>query len=116
MRGATGIEYQVAALRSLRNPNWRHLGLLQEDARGHVAADVVLLAQTVEAVAARLRTAEAPEEFFAVCTEYHFSAPTLLRAHLPTVAAHLDRFYGASPFAARVSGPRSEGNGVLPSS
>ncbi|WP_345303495.1 M90 family metallopeptidase [Lysobacter hankyongensis] len=45
--------------------------------------------------------AEAPEEFFAVCTEYHFSAPMLLRTHLPTVAAHLDRFYGPSPFAAR---------------
>jgi hypothetical protein len=42
--------------------------------------------------------AEAPEEFFAVCSEYHFSAPALLRETLPTVAAHLRRFYGASPF------------------
>lgn len=42
--------------------------------------------------------AEAPEEFFAVCSEYHFSAPTLLRAELPTVAVHLDRLYGPSPF------------------
>lgn len=42
--------------------------------------------------------AEAPEEFFAVCSEYHFSAPALLREHLPTVAAHLERLYGASPF------------------
>lgn len=41
--------------------------------------------------------AEAPEEFFAVCSEYHFSDPRTLRAAMPTVAAHLQRFYGASP-------------------
>src|SRR3546814_12027249 len=41
--------------------------------------------------------AEAPEEFFAVCSEYHFSDPRLLQATLPTVAAHLARLYGASP-------------------
>ena len=33
--------------------------------------------------------AEAPEEFFAVCSEYHFSDPALLRAEMPAVAAHL---------------------------
>lgn len=38
--------------------------------------------------------AEAPEEFFAVCSEYHFSQPQRLRAALPEVAAHLQRFYG----------------------
>ncbi len=38
--------------------------------------------------------AEAPEEFFAVCSEYHFSDPATLRAALPSVAAHLARFYG----------------------
>jgi len=43
--------------------------------------------------------AEAPEEFFAVCTEYHFSAPALLRKSFPEVAAHLARLYGPSPFA-----------------
>ena len=43
--------------------------------------------------------AEAPEEFFAVCSEYHFSAPALLRAQMPDVAAHLERFYGRSPMA-----------------
>ncbi|ALN63035.1 hypothetical protein GLA29479_2165 [Lysobacter antibioticus] len=43
--------------------------------------------------------AEAPEEFFAVATEYHFSDPALLRAQMPAVAAHLQRFYGVSPFA-----------------
>ncbi len=43
--------------------------------------------------------AEAPEEFFAVCSEYHFSAPALLRSALPAVARHLERFYGPSPFA-----------------
>ena len=43
--------------------------------------------------------AEAPEEFFAVVSEYHFSDPQLLRAEMPKVAAHLERFYGPSPFA-----------------
>ncbi|MCL1634704.1 zinc-dependent peptidase [Luteimonas sp. SX5] len=43
--------------------------------------------------------AEAPEEFFAVASEYHFSAPALLRESMPQVAAHLTRFYGPSPFA-----------------
>ena len=45
--------------------------------------------------------AEAPEEFFAVCSEYHFSDPDTLRAELPDVAAHLERLYGVSPFAHR---------------
>lgn len=43
--------------------------------------------------------AEAPEEFFAVCSEYHFSAPSLLREALPDVARQLARFYGPSPLA-----------------
>lgn len=43
--------------------------------------------------------AEAPEEFFAVVTEYHFSDPATLRTAMPTVAAHLERLYGRSPFA-----------------
>jgi len=43
--------------------------------------------------------AEAPEEFFAVCSEYHFSAPRLLRDSMPAVANHLERFYGSSPLA-----------------
>lgn len=47
--------------------------------------------------------AEAPEEFFAVCSEYHFSDPRLLARALPQVAAHLARFYGPSPFAATPS-------------
>jgi len=42
---------------------------------------------------------EAPEEFFAVCSEYHFSDPATLQRDLPEVAAHLARFYGPSPFA-----------------
>ena len=41
--------------------------------------------------------AEAPEEFFAVCSEYHFSDPQVLQATMPTVAAHLERLYGVSP-------------------
>lgn len=41
--------------------------------------------------------AEAPEEFFAVASEYHFSAPHLLIAAMPAVAAHLERYYGPSP-------------------
>lgn len=44
--------------------------------------------------------AEAPEEFFAVVSEYHFSAPQRLQHEMPEVAAHLARFYGRSPFAA----------------
>lgn len=41
--------------------------------------------------------AEAPDEFFAVCSEYHFTAPDALRATYPAVAAHLERFYGPPP-------------------
>jgi len=40
--------------------------------------------------------AESPEEFFAVCSELHFSDAGTLRAALPTVAAHLERLYGPS--------------------
>ena len=40
--------------------------------------------------------AEAPEEFFAVCSEYHFSDPKLLRRAMPEVATHLERLYGPS--------------------
>lgn len=43
--------------------------------------------------------AEAPEEFFAVASEYHFSDPRTLRVAMPKVAAHLEKFYGPSPFA-----------------
>jgi Mlc titration factor MtfA (ptsG expression regulator) len=43
---------------------------------------------------------EAPDEFFAVATEYHYSAPELLEAAYPAVAEQLRRFYGPSPFAA----------------
>lgn len=46
--------------------------------------------------------AEAPEEFFAVATEYHFSDPRTLRDAFPEVAAHLQRLYGPSPFAAAI--------------
>lgn len=38
--------------------------------------------------------AEAPEEFFAVCSEYHFSDPKALRDAMPAVAEHLRKFYG----------------------
>jgi Mlc titration factor MtfA (ptsG expression regulator) len=38
--------------------------------------------------------AESPEEFFAVCSEYHFSDAATLRGAMPEVAAHLERFYG----------------------
>jgi Mlc titration factor MtfA (ptsG expression regulator) len=41
--------------------------------------------------------AEAPEEFFAVASEYHFSDPRTLRRAMPKVAAHLEKFYGPSP-------------------
>jgi Mlc titration factor MtfA (ptsG expression regulator) len=41
--------------------------------------------------------AEAPEEFFAVASEYHFTAPAVLEAAMPAVAAHLRRLYGPPP-------------------
>ena len=43
--------------------------------------------------------AEAPEEFFAVVSEYHFSDPRRLAQAMPAVAAHLERYYGPSPMA-----------------
>ncbi len=46
--------------------------------------------------------AEATDEFFAVCSEYHFSAPHLLREQMPAISAHLARFYGRSPFDAKL--------------
>lgn len=47
--------------------------------------------------------AEAPEEFFAVVSEYHFSAPQVLQRVMPEVAAHLVSVYGPSPFASQAS-------------
>lgn len=41
--------------------------------------------------------ASAPEEFFAVVSEYHFSAPELLASTMPEVAQHLAQFYGPAP-------------------
>lgn len=41
--------------------------------------------------------ASAPEEFFAVVSEYHFSAPDLLAAAMPAVAAHVAAFYAPAP-------------------
>jgi len=38
--------------------------------------------------------AEGPDEFFAVCTEYWFTAPEVMREHFPAVAARLGEFYG----------------------
>ncbi len=57
--------------------------------------------------------AEAPEEFFAVLSEYHFSAPQQLAQAMPLVAGHLERYYGRSPMqpvtmtaeAAMLTGP-----------
>ena len=43
--------------------------------------------------------AESPEEFFAVCSEYHFTAPQQLSDALPAVAEQLTGFYGPSPLA-----------------
>jgi Mlc titration factor MtfA (ptsG expression regulator) len=47
--------------------------------------------------------AEAPEEFFAVASEFHFSKPALLAKEMPAVAAHLLRLYGPSPIPETVS-------------
>jgi Mlc titration factor MtfA (ptsG expression regulator) len=43
--------------------------------------------------------ADAPEEFFAVCSEYWFTAPDVLRAAYPAVAARLEAFYGPTALA-----------------
>jgi Mlc titration factor MtfA (ptsG expression regulator) len=43
--------------------------------------------------------AEAPEEYFAVTSELHFSQPALLREAAPDVARLLDAFYGPPPGA-----------------
>ncbi len=40
---------------------------------------------------------EAPEEFFAVVTEYYFSAPDVLAEHYPDVHAEFRAFYGEVP-------------------
>ncbi|MDF3982488.1 zinc-dependent peptidase [Luteibacter sp. PPL554] len=44
--------------------------------------------------------AEAPEEFFAVTSEMHFSTPRTLRDAAPKVAALLEAFYGPPPIPA----------------
>ena len=41
--------------------------------------------------------AEAEDEFFAVCTEYYFSAPDVLAEHYPDVHAEFAKFYGVVP-------------------
>jgi Mlc titration factor MtfA (ptsG expression regulator) len=44
--------------------------------------------------------AEAPDEFFAVASEYHFTAPGQLRLAYPAVAQRLAEFYGPREAAA----------------
>ncbi len=41
-----------------------------------------------------------PSEFFAVVSEYFFSAPTILFHHFPTVYRHLQQFYQQNPIMA----------------
>jgi Mlc titration factor MtfA (ptsG expression regulator) len=41
--------------------------------------------------------AESEDEFFAVCTEYYFSAPDVLAEHYPDVHAEFAKFYGPVP-------------------
>ena len=41
--------------------------------------------------------AQSPEEFFAVCSEYWFTAPAVLREAMPRVADLLQQFYGGTP-------------------
>ena len=41
-----------------------------------------------------VQAADSPDEFFAVCSECHFTRPEVLRRDMPEVAAHLSRFYG----------------------
>lgn len=44
--------------------------------------------------------AESPDEFFAVCSEYYFSAPDVLAEHHPEVHAEFARYFGAVPMPA----------------
>ena len=41
--------------------------------------------------------AEAPDEFFAVVSEYYFTAPDVLAEHYAEVYAEFRAFYGAAP-------------------
>lgn len=50
-------------------------------------------------VAIHRQAADSPEEFFAVCSEYHFTRPDALQREMPAVAAHLARLYGPMPNA-----------------
>ena len=43
--------------------------------------------------------ASAPEEFFAVVSEYHFAAPEIIEDAMPAIAAQLRGFYGPSPMS-----------------
>lgn len=52
------------------------------------------LEQDTEALLIDPYAASAPEEFFAVTSEYHFLAPELLREACPGVAELLGRYYG----------------------
>jgi len=52
--------------------------------------------------------ADAPEEFFAVCSEVFFAAPFILRDAYPRYYAQLARYYGQDP-AARLDRATSEG-------
>lgn len=62
-----------------------------------------------EEVAIDPYAAEAPDEFFAVCSEYHFSDPALLLELFPAVAGHLERFYGAPPCVPSAAGDVASG-------
>ncbi|MFN7552391.1 MAG: zinc-dependent peptidase [Pseudomonadota bacterium] len=44
--------------------------------------------------------AESPDEFFAVCAEYYFSAPDVLAEHHPEVHAEFARYFGPVPMPA----------------
>lgn len=44
-----------------------------------------------------------PAECFAVCSEYFFDAPTVLRQHASEVYAHLVRFYRVDPAAGQMA-------------
>jgi Mlc titration factor MtfA (ptsG expression regulator) len=43
--------------------------------------------------------ADAPEEFFAVCSEVFFAAPDILRDEYPEYYAQLSAYYGQDPAA-----------------
>lgn len=75
---------------ALPDPAWRRAWIADFQA---AFDQFVALLETDEEPPIDPYAAEAPEEFFAVVSEYHFTDPATLRSAMPDVAAHLERYY-----------------------